>query len=232
MKTIILSLIFMLACFPAYGRTIGPDVRLISAGKQDTAESASSQTSSGSDRWLNVDIALGRQFSGTEWSPYELQTCITAWVQDRPTWFPLWLDGSIAVAWSGETDADGHRAGPGTSFVELNGGVGQWWDFERMRISVYTGGGLNYTWAKLELPDMSKPPLPISEFLGHPVYPDMEQAGNFWGGYLRAAVAIHVTRDWHIGIGTTTLLTTNGNILGRSANASSTMIGLIVGAGQ
>ncbi len=232
MKTWLLLLFFILAYSPMYGTGNRQGVSHVSSDPPDTAYVVESQDSPKPLRPLRVDLTLGRQFSGNAWSPYEQQTSIAASIQFKSAWFPVWADAALAVAWSGETDADGHRAGPGTSFVELHGGAGQWWDLERSQISLYAGGGFNYTWAKLELPDMSKPPLPASEFVGHPIYPDMDQSGNFWGGYLRAGVACNVSSEFYIGIGGTVTLTTNRNILGRNANASSALIGLFAGARQ
>ncbi len=232
LNTVILLSAVIMAWSTSYGKSIGSGAWWGNCEWPDSTDSAMPEGPTGPQHVVNVHLMLGRQIIGKGWSPYEMQTVVAASVQLWRGTFPLPLDEELVVAWSGETDADGRRAGPGTSFVELHSGLVKWWDVQHTLISFYAGGGFNYTWAKFELPDMSKAPLPISEFLGYPVYPDMDQSGHFWGGYLRAGVVFHPAEKWQVGINALASLTTSRIILGRSLNANSFAIGLFAGGGD
>jgi hypothetical protein len=233
MMIVFLSILLMISCSGAVGMGFGSNsMPVVYSESSDTTENVDPQYSPRPPHWLNVDLMLGRQSLGNTWAPYSMATGVAMSIQRRLDRSSLWLTGSIIVAWAGELDAEGVRAGPGTSFVELHNGLGHWWYFERLPFSCYAGGGLTYIWAKLELPDESKPPLPISEFLGRPIYPDMEEPGNFFGGYLRGGIVFHTGGKWYVGIGALGTLTTNQTILGRTLNINSTIIGFFIGAGD
>ena len=230
---VFLSILVMISWSDALGRSIGSNsMPVVCREWSDTTENVVPQYSSRPLHWFNIDLMVGRQSLGNRWSPYSMATVIAMSIQRRLGRSSLWLAGSFIVAWAGDTDADGHRAGPGTSFVELHSGLGHWWYFEHLPFSCYAGGGFTYVWAKLELPDKSKPPLPISEVLGRSVYPDMDESGHFLGGYLRGGIVFHPGEKWYVGIGALGTLTTRQIILERNLNMNSTIIGLFIGAGD
>jgi hypothetical protein len=181
---------------------------------------------------VTIDILLGVEQRPRSWEPYRKNANIGLADQIRFWDLPLWLDGTMVVSFAGETDADGHRAGPGTSAVWLNNGIGSQWRIPNTRMLFFAGGGLAYVWASLTLPDLSKPPLPISEFLGRNVYPDIDESSSFWGGYVRAGTTIEVSGLWHVGIGAQGTWTTRRTVLGRNVSMDAVSLWLIVGAGE
>ncbi len=233
MMIVFLSILLMISWSSAIGIGFGSNsTSALYCDSSDTTENVDPQYTSRPAHWVNIDLMLGRQSLSNGWAPYSIATLLAMSSQLKLGRSPVWLDGSIVVAWAGETDAEGQRAGPGTSLVELHNGLGHWWYFERLPFSCYAGGGLTYIWAKLELPDESKPPLPISEFLGRPVYPTMDESGHFWGGYLRGGIVFHPAEKWYVGIGALGTLTTHRIVLARTLNINSTIIGFFIGAGD
>ncbi len=233
MKPAITLLMMMFACAVASGQ----DARSVSSGPtgaaSDSTEAVAPRESPEIDHWLNLDLTLGRMFLGSRWTPYSKPTFLSFSCQRKLNGSWPWIDGAIVVAWEAEgRDAEGHPAGPGTSLVELLGGLGHWWYFNRLPVSVYAGSGLAYAWGNLTLPDLSQPPLPASEFVGHPVYPDMDESGNFWGGYLRSSFVVRPGEKWYLGVGAMGTLTTTRTLLGRNLSASSASIGIFGGVGD
>jgi hypothetical protein len=187
-------------------------------------------SASESERCLYFDILLGRQFLSAKWEPYPKATNVTVSCLRRIGRSPSWIDGSLIVAWGGELGPDGERAGPGTSLIEIQAGLGRTWIPGNLPLTFYAAGGLAYVWANFELPDYSLVPLRNPMFPDELSYPDMAQTGNFFGGYLRTGVMFHVGKELYIGLGILGRLTTNRNLLGRNLNINSTSIGLSVGA--
>lgn len=202
--------------------------------ESDSADNSSGSNPSPAARHIFFDMALGRQFLGKGWSPYSNVTfvSVSTTVCPRSSW--LWIDGSLTIAWSREgIDAEtGAAAGPGDLFVDLRGGLGHWWNLTGSPLDCYAGAGLVYSRGDLELPDMSQPPLPFSQSLGHPVYPTIEESGNFWGGYLRGEFVIHPGDQWHVGVCGAATLTTARTLVGRSVSAGSANVGIVVGVDE
>jgi hypothetical protein len=199
--------------------------------RPDTTDEIVRQAPLQRKHWATLDLMIGRQSFSNDWEPYAATTFVALSSQVRMDSLFLWLDGSIVVAWAGETTAEGYPATPGSSFVELHNGVGHWWYPEHLPFSYYAGAGFTYTWASLELPDMSQPPLPISEFLRRPVYPTMQASGHFWGGYLRCGLVFHPEKTWYFGVGTLVMLTTHRYLLDRKLDVTSNAFGFFAGAG-
>ncbi len=229
MKIRLSLLLLLMTTSSVFGKVFDSNSSRMYCGWPDSTDEGVPQDSAKHLHWVNIELMGGQQFFGTGWAPYSPATFLGMSGHLRLGSSSIWLDGSIVVAWAGETDADGHRAGPGTSYVELRDGVGHWWYFGDFPLSCYAGGGLTYVWGSLELPDKSKPPLPISEFLGRPVYPDMQESGDFWGGYFRCGLALHVQNKVYFGIGGLITLTTNRILLDRSLDVTSSAWGVFIG---
>jgi len=139
LRAILLLTMMMTTIGAAFGNGPGSKFVYLSGALSDTSDTLASQTSSKPLHWLNIDLMLGRQYLSEKWEPYPTATFLAMSSQIRLGRYPIWLDGSIIVAWAGETDAEGHRAGPGTSFVELHNGLGHWWYLEHLPFSFYAG---------------------------------------------------------------------------------------------
>jgi hypothetical protein len=181
--------------------------------------------------WINVDLAAGRQYLSGDWDPYQKTTFIAASCQVKRDWFPLWLDGSFYVTWAGETDADGHRAGPGISLVQMQGGLGKWWYPDDQGVSFYAAGGASYVWGKFTSLDNTKPAQINPAFPDQPIYPNIDEEGHFLGGYLRCGIALFAGEELYLGIGLLAKVTMHRTLLGRNLNINSVAIGVFLGAG-
>jgi hypothetical protein len=231
-KAVLLSTMLVITADAVFGNCPGLKFEYHPCALSDTSDTLASQGFSRPLHWLNVDLMVGRQSLSEKWSPYPSATFLATSCLLRLGRSPLWLDASFIVAWAGETDAEGNRAGPGTSLVQLQSGLGHWWYLEHLPVSFYAAGGLTYVWANLELPDKSKPPQINPAFPNSPIYPDVSQDGHFWGGYGRCGIVLHTGEDWYVGIGLLTKFTTHRNILDRNLNINSTALGIFVGAGD
>jgi hypothetical protein len=228
MRTALVFLLVFPFCAPAPGQS--PERRGDVIAPADTTCVGTGEGASGQKHRIWLDIFLGGQFFPGGWSPYQrTKMLVGVGGQVRPWSLPFWLDGAIIVAFAGETDAEGNAGGPGASFVELHNGIGYQWHLRDFPVSFYLGGGLTYSWARLELEDASQPPLPISGFLGRAVYPDRRTEGHFWGGYLRGGAVCRIGKEWFVGVVGLAMLTTSRNMLDRQLNLNSSMIALAVG---
>ncbi len=196
------------------------------------AHGDSAAGSSVPDRKAVIDILLGRISLSGAWDPYATATAIGTSTQVRLGDSPFWADGSLIVAWGGELGPEGGRAGPGTSFVELQAGVGHRWSLESTPFTLYVGAGLTTIFANLELPDRSRAPLPNPYRPSEPIYPEISQDGYFWGGYCRGGFTVPVSGGWHAGCVVLGKQTTSRRLLDRYPNVRSIVFGILVGAGE
>jgi hypothetical protein len=225
-QSFILPVILFTLCF----FTIGAGGEKYSGIYPDNPDSLMPQDSTTHEHWLTFQLMGGPQYLSHHWDPYPTTYFIEASCQRKFTNSPIWLDAAFRAAFAGELDGEGHRAGPGVTLIHFHAGLGQWWDFTNLPLSVFASGGISYIWAQFSLPDKSKEPQINPAFPDRLLYPVSDQVGHFWGAYARCGIAVHLTKELYAGIGFIPQFTTNRNLQGQHLNINSTAIGLFFGA--